>query len=544
MAETLAKKIKRRFEALRAERQNWSNLWQDVSEFVLPRKADFIVKQTPGKVRTKKIFDTTATNSAELLAGAVHGMLTNSAVPWFRLRFADKRLNEKAENKRFLDDAGDAILQEINRPDAAFVTNIHEVYLDLAVLGTAALYVGWNDEKDCLDFRSIFLNEIYIDEDERGNVDTVFRVYKADVRLLSKQFGAENLPDELKNDLSAERFDRKYRIIHAIYPNARYSGGLKTMGINYPWRSVYLLEEKECVLQEGGYEELPILVVRWTKSSSETYGRSPAISALPDIKMLQTMMRDTLEAAAKANNPPYFVHDENSILPQVVLPGQFIYVDDEPKAMEVGRMLPYNDVITEATRQRIRTAFYNDALQLTGGARMTATEVLQRTEEKRRLMAPVLGRLEQELLGPMIARVFRLLYARGVIRLPEGATPDNFPGMRVEYVSPMAVAQKQEQAQSVLMAVQTAGAVSQTVKSTGSIVVDGEIAERKVIEAYGLEEIARSEEDVRKILQAQEQMLQAQAQAASQVQDLQNAQTVADIGKTAQEAENLRGSAK
>lgn len=541
MAETLAKKIKRRFDALRADRQNWANLWQEASDFVLPRKADFIVKQTPGRIRTRKIFDTTATNSAELLAGAVHGMLTNSAVPWFRLRFADKKLNDNADNKKFLNGATDAILQEINRPDAAFVTNIHEVYLDLSVLGTAALYVGWNDKRDCLDFRSLFLNEIYIDEDERGNVDTVFRVYKANVRQLAAQFGEKNLPDELKSDLSAERFDRKYRVIHAIFPNAGYTDGLQTMGTNYPWSSVYLLEEKDCVLQEGGFDELPILVVRWTKSSSETYGRSPAISSLPDIKMLQTIMRDTLEAAAKANNPPYFVHDENSILPRAVLPGQFVYVEDDPQPMQIGRMLPYNDVMMEAARQRIRTAFYNDALQLTGGARMTATEVLQRTEEKRRLMAPVLGRLEQELLGPMIARVFRLLYRRGVIVLPEGKTPDDFPGLSVEYVSPMAVAQKQEQAQSVLMAVQAAGAVSQTVKAAGSIVVNGEVAERKVIEAYGLEDIARSEEEVAEILSAQEQMIQAQAQAQAQVQDLQNAQTAADIGKTAQEAENLRG---
>lgn len=541
MSDALAQKIKRRFEALRAERQNWENLWQDVTEFVLPRKADFIIKQPSGRVRTKKIFDTTATNSAELLAGAVHGMLTNSAVPWFRLRFSDKSINEKPENKKFLNEASDVILQEINRPDAAFVTNIHEVYLDLAVLGTAALYVGWNNEKGCLDFRSIFLNEVYIDEDERGNVDTIYRVYKANARTLAKQFGADNLPVDIKNCLDDERYDKKYRIIHAIWPNAEYNPENITAGINYPYKSVYVLEEKGVVLRREVYEFMPVLIVRWTKSSSEIYGRSPAISALPDIKMLQTIMRDTLEAAAKANNPPYFVDDEKSFLPRVVLPGQAVYVEGEPRPMQTSSMLPYNDVLMESVRQRIRTAFYNDALQLTGGARMTATEVLQRTEEKRRLMAPVLGRLEQELLGPMISVVFNLLYKKGIIVLPEDTTPDNFPSLGVEYVSPMAVAQRQERAQSVLMAVQAAGAVSQTVKGSGSIVIDCEAAERKVIEAYGLEEIMRPEKTVKDILQMQDEMIQAQSQAQAQAQGLQNAQTAADVKKTENEAERMNG---
>lgn len=546
MAETLARRIKRRFDALQSERHNWEKTWHDVAELVLSRKDDFVVKQPSGRVRTTKVFDTTASRAAELLASSISGTLTNPSEPWFSLRFRDRERNDNAEAKAWLNQVADLIMQEINRPHAAFATNINEFYLDLVVFGTAAFYVGWNDEAECLDFRSIFLNEIYIDGDDRGRIDTVYRVYKANAKRLAKQFGEEALPEELREELHADRADKKYRVIHALYLNDDYNPELITAGKNYPVKSVYLLEEREHVLSEGGFEDMPILVARWTKSSCEVYGRSPAIATLPDIKTLQTMQRQFLEGVEFATKPPLFVRDQGGMLPRDFFPGQIIPTEEIPVAVNV-RGANLGDTVTaiQMAQARVRDAFYIDQLQLTGGPQMTATEVIQRTDDRRRSMAHVLGRLEQELLSPLISRVFGLLIRRGLIPLPDSARlPEDIPEMTVEYVSPMAQAQKRETAQSVLLAVQAAGAVSQTVKSTGSIVVDGEIAERKVIEAYGLEEIARSEEDVRNILQAQEQMLQAQAQAASQVQDLQNAQTVADIGKTAQEAENLRGNAK
>nr|DAO60177.1 MAG TPA: head to tail connecting protein [Caudoviricetes sp.] len=532
MSDALAEKIKKRFLRLKAERNNFQNLWQDASELVLPRKADFTVRQSPGAVRTSKIFDTTATNAAELLAAAMHGMMTNPSMPWFTLRFAETALNENAAWRPFLNQVTEVIRAEINRPEAGFVTNIHELYLDLAVLGTAAFYVGWNDDDRCFDFRSVFLNEIYIDEDERGFVDTVYRSYRTNARRLVRQFGEDRLPAEIKAEDAGEKSDVNYEVIHALFPNREYDRTLPMAGINRPFRSVYILADKGIVLDSGYYDVLPILVVRWTKSSSEVYGRSPAISALPDIKMLQTMMRDTLEAAAKANNPPYFTQDENSLLPRVVLPGQSVYVETMPVPMKTAGAFPITDVLMEATRQRIRVAFFNDQLQLTGGARMTATEVIQRTEEKRRLMGPILGRLEQELLSPLIMRVFSLLVEKGIIALPSGG---RLPAMQVEYVSPLSMAQKQETAQTVVNALSMAAAVAQTVTASGSVVLKADAAQRKIMAAYGLEDVIRSEEEVASIEEAQAEAVSAQAQTAGAAQALELGQMANEVERGARE---------
>ena len=50
-----------------------------------------------------------------------------------------------------------------------------------------------------------------------------------------------------------------------------------------------------------------------------------------------------------------------------------------------------------------------DQLLITESRNMTATEVMSRNEEKMRILGPVMGRLQSELLQPMIIRVFSIM---------------------------------------------------------------------------------------------------------------------------------------
>jgi hypothetical protein len=62
----------------------------------------------------------------------------------------------------------------------------------------------------------------------------------------------------------------------------------------------------------------------------------------------------------------------------------------------------------EQRRNAIRDTFYVNQLMMQNGPQMTATEVVQRNEEKMRLLGPVLGRLQSELLRPLIDRTFAI----------------------------------------------------------------------------------------------------------------------------------------
>ena len=158
---SLADKIIQRTDELKSRRMNFERLWQEVSELVLPRKADFTAIQAQGAKRGRKLFETTAVNAAELLAAGLHGLMTNPAGKWFSLTVAEPAKTPDID--KWLVEAEQILADEIIRPSAGFSTNIHEVYLDLAVLGTAGLYVGWDEKNDSLLFQSRFLGELFLD---------------------------------------------------------------------------------------------------------------------------------------------------------------------------------------------------------------------------------------------------------------------------------------------------------------------------------------------------------------------------------------------
>lgn len=137
--------------------------------------------------------------------------------------------------------------------------------------------------------------------------------------------------------------------------------------------------------------------------------------------MIQEMMKETIIAAQLANRPPLLVRDDDQFAPAATVPGGIIrYTGEAPKAFVSGTNSGVGLEIMNEIRSRIKTAFYNDQLTSTENVQMTATEVLQRTEEKMRLLGPVFGRLQTELLGPMMNRIFGLLVRHGKMVLPPG----------------------------------------------------------------------------------------------------------------------------
>lgn len=476
---SLADKIIRKTDELKSGRVNFEKLWQEISELVLPRKADFTVKQEAGVSRTRKLFETTAVNAAEILAAGLHGLMTNPSGKWFSLSVP--KYKDVPEVTDWIVQAEQVIADEIVRPCAGFATNIHEVYLDLAVLGTAGLYVGWSEENEGLLFQSRFLGELFLEENAAGQVNQIYRVFKMSLDKIVQTWGRDVLPEKLQAVFESEkRAEREYEIIHAVIPNALYEKGSV---FQKPVSSIYILKEEKTLLFSGGFEEMPLFVTRWCKACTEVYGRSPAAAVLPDIKMIQEMMKETIIAAQLANRPPLLVRDDDQFAPAATVPGGIIrYTGEAPKAFVSGANSGVGLEIMNEIRARIKTAFYNDQLTSTENVQMTATEVLQRTEEKMRLLGPVFGRLQTELLGPMMNRIFGLLIRHGKMVLPEGIS---FSDVRIEYVSPLSLAQKHLQARAVMQTLELAEGFLK-IQPEAANVFNVPEAIRKIGEMYGV----------------------------------------------------------
>jgi hypothetical protein len=205
----------------------------------------------------------------------------------------------------------------------------------------------------------------------------------------------------------------------------------------------------------------PFMHFRWLKSPGETYGRSPVMKALPDIKTANKVVELILKNASIAVTGIWQADDDGVLNPANIklVPGAII-----PKAVGSAGLTPLgapgrfdvSQLMLDDLRRNIRRALLVDQLGQPADFRMTATEVLQRAAEMARILGATYGRLQSELLTPMILRGMNILQRRGEIPF----FPIDGRTVELHYSSPLALAQSQRDGQSAmswLAAVQALG---------------------------------------------------------------------------------------
>ncbi|RKX27479.1 MAG: hypothetical protein DRP45_00920 [Candidatus Zixiibacteriota bacterium] len=447
-----AQKLIKRYEALYGERQNWEWQWQEIADRISPNNADFNVTHSPGEKRMQKIFDSTGLHANNMLAAGLFSMLTSPSQKWFEMEPGDDRLASNPQVRVYLKEVTDIMLHELRKPKAGFNTAMHEMYLEYCAFGTASIFATEGEDKHLL-FNCIPLREIFIAESAEGRVDTVFRKYTYTVRQMAQKFGVKALSEDCQKLFADGKYDKKVDVLHVVMPRADAKRD-SLLAVDKPIASIFMEVKQKHILKETGYDEMPIFVPRFYKGPTEKYGRSPGTDALPWVKELQTVKKSVTKIIQKKADPPLMAPDDGFINPVNTTPGglNFYRAGTDPKDRiqpfgndgEVNSAVEYlND-----TRQQIREMFFMDQLQLQQGPQMTATEVLQRVEEKLRLMGPVLGRIQTELLDPMIDRMFGVLMRSGKF----SEAPEELRGqeLKVTYTSPIARAQEQLEANGLV----------------------------------------------------------------------------------------------
>jgi hypothetical protein len=518
MAQTdLAKNLLSRFDRLKSQRQNWESHWQEVADYMQPRKADVTKTRSKGDKRTELIFDSSPLQSVELLAASLHGMMTNPSTPWFSLKFKNDGMEGEDEAKEWLESTTEIMYSVFNKSN--FQQEIFELYHDLITFGTAAMFIEEDDEDD-LKFSTRHINEMYISENDKGRIDTVFRKFRISARAAIQKFKtvSTNIAVIAKKDPYEE-----VEILHAVYPRSDFNP-VKQDKENMPFESVYLDADSGDELSVSGFKEFPFVVPRYLKASHEIYGRSPAMTALPDVKMLNEMSKVIIKSAQKQVDPPLLVPDDGFMLPVRTVPGGLNFyragTRDRIEPLNIGANNTLGLNMEEQRRNSIRNAFYVNQLMMQDGPQMTATEVIQRNEEKMRLLGPVLGRLQSELLKPLIDRAFAILMRRNLF----AQAPDFLSGqdIEIEYVSPLAKAQKSTELSSIMRAIEIMGSLSNVAPVFDHINMDKLV--RHLTSIVGVPQ---------KILKPQSELdaeRQAQAQQQEQMQQMQQVQQLAEAG--------------
>jgi len=153
----------------------------------------------------------------------------------------------------------------------------------------------------------------------------------------------------------------------------------------------------------------------------------------------------------------------------------------------------------------IKRALYNDMLGNPDRTPATATEIAERQADLSRRMGASFGRLQAELVQPVLQRVVYILKKQGRIEIPTV----NGREIKVRAVSPLAQAQANQDISVVARYLELIG--NGFGPEMLQLLIDGEQTAIYLARKFGVpESLIRDEEQRRQIAQAAQQMAQQQ----------------------------------
>jgi hypothetical protein len=447
---TPRQRLLKRKTALWNERSSWISHYREISDYILPRSGRFFEQdRNRGEKKHNNIYDSTGTRALRVLAAGMMSGMTSPARPWFRLAIADSDLMEYDPVKLWLNENA-KIMREIFARSNTYRA-LHMIYEELGAYGTAASFMR-PDFNDVLRHYTMTAGEYAISSSARGEIDTMYREVPMTVAQVVQEFGLDKVSKAVKDQYERNNLDQWITVMHAIEPrkeNERDIG--KRDAKNMPYKSCYfeLAGNGDEMLSEGGYNYFPVLVPRWSVSGGDIYGNSPAMEALGDIRQLQHEQLRKAQGIDYQTKPPLQMPVTMKGSEHDSLPGGISWYDpSSPNGgvktqFEVNLNLQHLLADIQDVRERINGTFYADLFMMMANdtrSGITATEVAERHEEKLLMLGPVLERLHNEMLSPMIENTFQMMVEAGIVPTP----PKELQGMdlNIEFVSTLAQAQR------------------------------------------------------------------------------------------------------
>lgn len=448
-AETLKEQLQKQQAQLTNDRSSFDPHWRELSDFINPRGSRFLVTDVNrDDRRNTKIVDPTATLAARTLSSGMMSGITSPARPWFKLATPDPDMMDYGPVKLWLEVVQRRMNEVFNK------SNIYQslplLYASLGNYSTGAMAV-LEDDSDVIRTMMFPIGSYYMANSARGSVDTCFRKFSMTVRQLVMEFGLNNVSDSVKGMWDSGNYESWIEVIHAVYPNIDRDTA-KLNSKNKPVKSVYyeVGGDSDKLLRESGFDEFPIMAPRWEVNGEDVYGSScPGMIALGQVKALQLEQKRKSQLIDKATNPPMVGPSSLKNQRVSLLPGDITYIDQVTgqDGFKPAYLVNPNtaDLLADIqdTRQIINSAYFVDLfmmLQNINTRSMPVEAVIEMKEEKLLMLGPVLERLNDECLNPLIDRTFSIMARKNLLPPP----PDVLQGMplRIEYISVMAQAQK------------------------------------------------------------------------------------------------------
>ncbi len=449
VAETLKEQLQKQQSQLTNDRSSFESHWRELSDFINPRGSRFLVTDVNrDDRRNTKIVDPTATLASRTLSSGMMSGITSPARPWFKLATPDPDMMDYGPVKLWLEVVQRRMNEVFNKSN--LYQSLPLLYASLGNYSTGAMAV-LDDDSDVIRTMMFPIGSYYMANSPRGSVDTCFRKFSMTVRQLVMEFGLSNVSTSVRSLWENGTYESWIEVIHAVYPNIDRDTA-KLNSKNKPVKSVYyeVGGDNDKVLRESGFDEFPIMAPRWEVNGEDVYGSScPGMIALGQVKALQLEQKRKSQLIDKATNPPMVGPSSLKNQRVSLLPGDVTYIDQVTgqDGLKPAYLVNPNtaDLLADIqdTRQTINSAYFVDLfmmLQNINTRSMPVEAVIEMKEEKLLMLGPVLERLNDECLNPLIDRAFSIMARKNLLPPP----PDVLQGMplRIEYISVMAQAQK------------------------------------------------------------------------------------------------------
>lgn len=541
---------------LAALRLPYESAWQDVAELIDPfgsYRYDYVRGLTgsttvqPGMLseimpvkRSREIYDSTAMWANDRLSAAMISMIYPRAQKFHGLQKDDPLGPEATDlEEEFFDNVVTYLFANKSDYRSNFWLSIGKAVKATVTYGTGIVFSEENTGRKGVDpikvpvfYRQVPVANCYLGIDPYDEINKNLRFHEMPARAAVEYFEGKglNVSDKVKeaaNDPAKQ--DRLFLFMHAVMP----TGDLTDKQDRRPFTTYWIEPETKHLLGEGGYWEFPYHVMWWDQADNSPYGYSPIMSVLSDVKMLQVMQKNMLQAGQQAVKPPMatmpgIYSQRLNLNPGANNPG---YIDEQGR-MKAQPLLQgiqgftLGERLLEMKQTQVTRSFYTEIFQtLLEKPSQTATEVLIRENEKSAMLGPV-GEKIRTGGAKLVDRDLAILRRKGAFEQGSRiAAPDTIAGSNigVKWKDPLSRLQRISELQGVESVLNVTGVIAQydpsvleRIDTDETIEITREIrgAPRKMFRTD--EEVAeiRQQRVQQQEQQAMMQMLQGGAEAA------------------------------
>jgi hypothetical protein len=498
--------------ALKACRRRFEPEWDAAQE----RASNVILPFNSGEYegdkayRTPKRISDIPAHYLEYLVTGVCGYSISPNIDWLRLGLADKKLEDGYGVRDWLEECENVMYAEFNRSN--LYGQMPKVIESAVTFGHGVMLADEDVVNGRINFTAMNPAEIYIDTNEYDEYETVFREFYMEKEDAASYFGLDAMDEKIKSgwgDAGGAAAAREpLKILHAVY-RRKNPDGRTPSNREMEFASIFLDIVNKHIIKESGYRDFPYSVFIWKKINGKKYGTSPAVNAKNSIWKYFKLEEAVLKEAQTASDPPLMVPDElrGHDLDEMH-PGGRSYYDvmkfGDIKPVQLGMNFPITLEVMKNELNSIKELFHVDFFLILDRQtrQITATEVMQLQGEKAAMLSNMVNNLNAA-LAKIVQRSFDILVKQRKIPEPPGAVKRGGAGMKAEFISILARAQrKAAEWEGIEAGMRMAGAVADLGRLSPEMMegldyIDVSEMVKRGFRSFGVnEKVIREDEDV------------------------------------------------